>query len=121
MKEREISYARIRSSNDKSRRLHEVILRVASMRLREQRSHFEDSSQTRCTLGIWLGSGAGRNYRSVSPDRAGQFSYSCRGPHAESPMRVAAASTGEVFCTISQSWSFGSVAVCSITMAEVRR
>ncbi|HSY98950.1 MAG TPA: hypothetical protein VK788_05595 [Terriglobales bacterium] len=36
-------------------------------------------------------------------------------------MRVAAASTGEVFCTISQSWSFGSVAVCSITMAEVRR
>jgi hypothetical protein len=36
-------------------------------------------------------------------------------------MRVAAASTGEVFCTISQSWSFGSVAMCSITMAEVRR
>jgi hypothetical protein len=36
-------------------------------------------------------------------------------------MRVAAASTGEVFCTISQSWSFGLVAMCSITMAEVRR
>src|ERR1700719_1353163 len=121
MEEREILHARIRGSTDKSRRPYEVILRVASVRLREQCSHVEGSSQTRCNLGSRLESCGGWNYRSVSPDRSGGFSYSCRGPHARSPMRVAAASAGEVSCTISRSGSFGSIAVCSITMAEVRR
>jgi hypothetical protein len=51
----------------------------------------------------------------------GGDSYSCRGPHADSPMRVAAASNREVSCAISRSESFGSIVVCSITMAEVRR
>src|SRR4029077_172910 len=121
MQEGEIRRARIRSSNDTKAADHaKSYFRVASVRLREQCSHVEGSSQTRCNLGSRLESCAEWNCRSVSPDRAGGFSYSCRSPHAKSPMRVAAASAGEVSCTISRSGSFGSIAVCSITMAEVR-
>jgi uncharacterized protein YqgC (DUF456 family) len=36
-------------------------------------------------------------------------------------MRVAAASTGKVSCRVLTIWVGGSIAVCSITMAEVRR
>jgi hypothetical protein len=118
---RAIRCARIRRSNDKSHRPSEAVLRFACVCLREQCCHVEGSSQTRCNLGFRLEPCAGWNYRSVSPDRAGGDSYSCRGPHADSPMRVAAASNREVSCTISRSESFGSIAVCSITMAEVRR
>src|ERR1700745_3776515 len=102
MEEREIRYARIRGSSDTKAADHaKPYFRVASVRLREQCSHVEGCSQTRCNFGPLGGSCAGWNYQSVAPDRAGGFSYSCRGPHAESPMRVAAASTGEVSCTTS--------------------
>src|ERR1700751_1393139 len=108
MQEGEIRRARIRSSNDTKAADHaKSYFRVASVRLREQCSHVEGCSQTRCNFGSRVGSCAGWNYQSVSPDRAGGFSYSCRGPHAESPIRVAAASTGEVSCTTSRSRSFG--------------
>ena len=59
--------------------------------------------QTRCNLGFRLEPCAGWNYRSVPPDRAGWDSYSCRGPHVDSPIRVAAASNREVSCAISGS------------------